>query len=87
MKLNTKALALTSALIWGIGLFCITWWIIMFDGATGEVPFLGKMYRGYNISATGSFIGLAWGLADGYIGGLVFAWIYNCTSERCFKQT
>ena len=86
MKLNTKAFALTSALIWGIGLFCITWWVIMFDGSTGEVPFLGQIYRGYNISPMGSLIGLAWGLADGFIGGMIFAWLYNCVSERCFKQ-
>jgi hypothetical protein len=35
------------------------------------------VYRGYEISAVGSLIGLVWGLVDGYIGGLVFAFLYN----------
>ncbi|HEY7219287.1 MAG TPA: hypothetical protein VH985_12965 [Candidatus Binatia bacterium] len=37
MKLNVKAFALTCALVWGIGLFVLTWWIIAFEGSTGEV--------------------------------------------------
>ena len=40
MKLNVKALGLTSALMWGFGIFFITWWIIYFDGQTGETPLL-----------------------------------------------
>ena len=82
MKLNVKALALTAGLIWGIGLFLFTWWIIAFDGATGEVTFIGRIYRGYSISPLGSVIGLAWAFADGIIGGALFAWIYNLISAR-----
>ncbi|MCD4676238.1 MAG: hypothetical protein K8S18_09635 [Desulfobacula sp.] len=59
MKLNVKAFALTCALVWGIGLFLLTWWIIAFDGATGEITFIGRLYRGYSISPIGSIIGLA----------------------------
>ncbi len=77
MKLNVKAFALTSALVWGLALFCLTWWIIFFDGATREVTLIGRLYRGYNISVAGSFIGLAWALMDGLIGGAIFAWLYN----------
>jgi hypothetical protein len=77
MKLNIKAFALACGIIWGVGLFCLTWWIIAFDGATGEPTLIGMLYRGYNISAMGSVIGLVWGFFDGLIGGLVFAWLYN----------
>jgi hypothetical protein len=77
MRLNVKALALTGGLWWGVGLFLVTWWIMLFDGATGEPTVIAKLYRGYNVSPTGSFIGLAWGLADGAIGGAIFAWLYN----------
>jgi len=77
MKLNVKAFALTCALVWGIGLFILTWWIIAFDGTTGEVSFIGHVYRGYNISPLGSVIGLVWGFADALIGGAIFAWLYN----------
>ena len=85
MKMNVKAFALSSALIWGSGVFLMTWWIIAFEGATGEVPFLGRIYRGYNISQTGSFIGLAWALADGAIAGALFAWLYNLISGNAKK--
>jgi len=77
MKFDVKAFALTCGLIWGFGLFVLTWWIIAFDGPTGEATFIGRVYRGYAISPTGSFVGLAWGFFDGSIGGAIFAWLYN----------
>ena len=77
MKLNLKAAALAGGLIWGLGLFFMTWWIIAFEGQTGEQTIIGLIYRGYNISAMGSLIGLVWGFTDGLIGGFVFAWLYN----------
>ena len=82
MKLNIKAFALACGLIWGLGVFLLTWWIIAFDGATGEVPFIGKIYRGYTISPAGSVIGLIWALLDGAIGGAIFAWLYNLIADR-----
>lgn len=86
MKLNVKAFALTTGLCWGIGLFCLTWWIILFDGASGETLIIGKIYRGYCVSALGSVIGLAWGLVDGFIGGAIFAWLYNYIA-KCTTKT
>ena len=68
MKLNVKAFALTCGIIWGLGLFGLTWWIIAFDGATGERTLIGQCYRGYTISPIGSVIGLGWGWAGGWSG-------------------
>lgn len=77
MKLNVKAFALTCGIIWGAGLFLLTWWIIAFEGVTGDVTFIGRLYKGYRISPLGSIIGLIWAFVDGLIGGAVFAWLYN----------
>jgi hypothetical protein len=77
MKFDVKAFALTCGLIWGLGLFFLTWWIIAFDGPTGEVTLIGRLYRGYTISAIGSLVGMIWGFFDGLIGGALFAWLYN----------
>ncbi|MEE9466407.1 MAG: bacteriophage holin [Candidatus Neomarinimicrobiota bacterium] len=77
MKLNVKAVALSCGLVCGVGLFLLTWWVIILDGATGEATVIARVYRGYSISAGGSFIGLLYGLADGVIGGAIFAWLYN----------
>ena len=82
MKLNTMAFALTCGIICGLGLFSLTWWIIAFDGATGEPTLVGRIYRGYNITPWGSFAGLIWGFFDGLIGGAIFAWLYNLILSR-----
>lgn len=83
MKLNIKAFALTCGIIWGVGLFALTLWIIAFDGPTHEVTLIGKLYRGYTISPLGSIIGLLYGFLDGLVGGAAFAWIYNALVD-CF---
>ena len=82
MRLNVKSFALTTGLVWGIGLFLLTWWIIAFDGITGEPTLIGRLYRGYNISPIGSVLGLIWAFFDGLIIGAIFAWIYNQISTR-----
>ena len=86
MKLNVKAFALAASLMWGISLFLLTWWVIIFEGASGTKTVLGIVYRGYSISPVGSLVGLAWGLVDGLIGGAIFAWLYNLIAPRFSKQ-
>ena len=85
MKLNIKAFALALGLIWGVGIFLLTWWIIAFEGSTGEPTLIGRLYRGYSISPLGSIIGLLYGVVDGVVGGAVFAWLYN-TFATLFGQ-
>ena len=80
-KLDVKACALACGLIWGLGLFVLTWWIIAFDGPTGEPTFIGRVYRGYSITPIGSVIGMVWGFFDGLIGGAIFAWLYNLLAK------
>ncbi len=82
MALNIRAFAITCGLIWGFGLFALTWWVIAFDGATGEPTLIGRLYRGYTISPGGSVIGLLWAFFDGLIGGAIFAWLYNLLAAR-----
>ena len=68
-------------LIWGFGLFFLTWWVILFEGVTHEPTFISHLYRGYQISPLGSVIGLLWALSDGFVGGALFAWLYNLLSD------
>jgi len=85
MKLNVKGFALSLGLFWGFGLLFITWWIILFEGTSGNITLIGKIYRGYNISFIGSLIGFLWAFIDGIIGGAIFAWLYNTLSGRLFS--
>jgi hypothetical protein len=86
MKLNVKALAVAAGLFWGFMIFFVTWWIMLFEGASGEVTLLGMVYRGYCISPLGSVVGLLWGLIDGLIGGAIFGWLYNFLVVRISRQ-
>ena len=85
MTLNIKSFALTCGIFWGIGLLTLTWWIILFSGASNDPTFIGRVYLGYSISPMGSFVGLVWAFVDGLICGAIFAWIYNSLSSR--RQT
>ncbi len=87
MCLNVKAFALSCGLIWGLGLFILTWWIIAWGGGSiGKVTLIGQIYLGYSITPLGSIIGLIWAFFDGAIGGAIFAWLYNLLAGR-FTQT
>jgi len=77
MKLNVKSFALTVGIIWGLCIFLGTWWIIVWDGSSADMTWLGQMYRGYTVTPLGCLIGLVWGFVDGFIVGMVFAWLYN----------
>jgi len=81
MKLNVRALALTSGILWGLGLFVGTWWIILIDGSTNTPTFLSMLYRGYSITPLGSVFGLIWAFFDGLICGAIFAWLYNLLAK------
>jgi hypothetical protein len=77
MRLDVKAFAITSAILWGAAIFLVTWWMMLFQGATGEATIIGKLYPGYSVSALGSVIGLLWAVPDGAIMGALFALLYN----------
>jgi len=70
--------------MWTWALF-LTWWIILFDGASQEVTIIGRVYRGFSISPLGSIIGFFWALTDGLIGGAIFAWVYNFADSKLSK--
>ena len=81
MKLNVKAFALTSGILSGLGLFVVTWWKILFQGATGNPTFVASVFKGYNLSPLGSIVGLIWAFVVGLIGGAIFAWLYNSLAK------
>ena len=77
MKLDVKAMALTLALVWSLGLFFLTWWVILFEGVSHNPNIISYLYRGYSFTPLGSIIGFLWAFVDGAFGGACLAWIYN----------
>ena len=87
MKLDVKIFALACSICWGFGLLSVTWWIILFDGKQEASTALGALYRGYTITPLGSLIGFIWAIVDGYVGGAIFAWLYNKLLTRKAQST
>lgn len=77
MKLDSKALALAGGIVWGAAIFVATWWLIIIGSSGKTMNLLGRFYLGYKVAWWGSFVGLVWGFVDGFIAGLLIAWIYN----------
>ena len=86
LKLDVKGFALTCAIVWGVGVPILTWWMMMFDQPNAEPIWLSRLYRGYSLTLAGSLIGALWGFVDGLLGGAVFAWLYNRLGQRVERQ-
>lgn len=61
MKLNVSAFALACGIVWGVGLFLTTWWLISVGDQAAAPMMFERVYVGYHITPIGSVIGLAYG--------------------------
>jgi membrane protease YdiL (CAAX protease family) len=80
MKFNTKALALTSAILWGLAMLGMGL-ANLFWGSYGQqfLKTMASVYPGYHAdrSVAEVIVGTLYGFVDGLIAGAVFAWLYN----------
>lgn len=85
MKLNLKALTVTTAVVWA-GVVFIVGLANMISSGYGEAFLLvvASIYPGY--SASGSFgdviVGSLYALLDGAVLGLIFGWLYNLVAGK-----
>lgn len=79
VRIQAGVLALTSALIGGIGLFVITAWLLLKGGPrVGEhLQLLGQYFVGYSVTWTGSVVGFVYGALIGGVIGWAIGAIYN----------
>lgn len=77
MKLNIKALALSAGIVWGLVIFLLTYWFLIFGYDGNTLTKLSNIYLGYSVTWYGAFIGLVWAFVDGLIGGALLGWLYN----------
>ena len=82
-RFNVWALAFALGVTWALGIFILGLGAFWFGWGTALVGSFGSIYIGYAPTLVGSFLGLIWGFFDGFIAGLVLAWLYNCFN-RCF---
>ena len=77
MKLNVRALGLAGGIVWGLAIFLLTYWFLIFGYEGVTLARLSNVYLGYSVTWYGAFVGLIWGFVDGFIGGALLAWLYN----------
>lgn len=77
---SVNALGVAIGVLWAAYIFfCgIT---AMFGWGVALVDTISSLYIGYGPSIIGALVGAAWGFVDGYIAGIVIAWIYNKLSR------
>lgn len=77
--LNARVLGLALGLIFGLGLFIATNWLVIKGGypVGPHLELLSQYFIGYRVTFLGSFIGFAYGFALGTLSGALVGWIYN----------
>ncbi len=74
---DVKAFGLACGVLTGAVMLIMTL-IASFTGYGGAfLALMESIYPYYVISIPGAFIGLIYGFIDGFIGGAIFAWLYN----------
>ena len=77
--LNARVLGLALGVIFGLGLFIATNWLVIKGGhpVGPHLALLSQYFIGYRVTFLGSFIGFAYGFALGTLCGAMIGWIYN----------
>jgi hypothetical protein len=80
------ALGMAFAVWWALTLIVMSV-LAMFWGL--GLPMLGVLasfYVGFSLSYVGILIGVVWALVDGFIAGVILAWLYNWFACKCCKK-
>ncbi|MGE5325852.1 MAG: hypothetical protein ACM3NO_02335 [Deltaproteobacteria bacterium] len=85
MRLSLKALAITSAIIWGGCILSVG--LVNLAAPTYGTAFLqlaSSIYPGFHDSRSigDVIVGTLYGFVDGGFGGFIFGWIYNLIGAR-----
>jgi hypothetical protein len=79
-KCQPLALGVAVGVLWAIYVFCLGI-TAMFGWGVALVDALASLYIGYGASIVGAIIGAIWAIVDGFVAGVVVAWIYNLLAK------
>ncbi|PYL55227.1 MAG: hypothetical protein DMF29_03495 [Verrucomicrobia bacterium] len=79
IRVNRNVLGLTLGILFGFGLFLATNILVLKGGphVGANLQLLNQFFPGYRVTFTGSFLGLVYGFAVGYVSGWIIASVYN----------
>ena len=78
-KLDRTALGVAVGTLCGLGVFLATLFLLIKGGAVvgPRLALLGQFFIGYSVTASGAFIGLAYGFVSGFIIGWLIGFFRN----------
>jgi len=84
VRLRSRVMAITFALVGGTGLFVATLWLVIRGGPNVglHLGLLHNYFPGYEVTWSGSLVGFAYGALVGAALGWSVAWVYNRVAER-----
>ena len=85
MRLNITAFSLTTAILWAGAVLLVGLGNMIWPGyGRAFLELVASVYPGYDV--TGTFgeaaVGAFYALVDGFVAGLIFAWLYNLLAGR-----
>lgn len=89
MKLCTCTFAIAAAILWSLAVLLVGLANLQWPSYGQEfLAVVASIYPGYKATGVGSgignvVVGALYALLDGFVGGLVFAWLYNLMSRCC----
>jgi hypothetical protein len=85
MRLNSKALAVALGIIWMLAFLFVSFLNVTWTGyGSAFLEVVASIYPGVHTGGTlkDIAIGTVYCLADGILGGLIFAWLYNLVLDK-----
>jgi hypothetical protein len=79
-KCQPLALGIAIGVLWAVYVF-FAGLFAMFGWGTAMVEMMASFYVGYGPSIVGAIIGAIWAAVDGFVAGVVIAWIYNLVAK------
>jgi len=89
MRLSIRAMSLGSALLWGASILIVCLLHLAIPHyAKDFLDGISSLYPGFHGGASlrDALVGTAYALADGAIGGLLLAWLYNWAVRGLHKR-
>src|ERR1051325_1982508 len=86
LRLNATAQGIVAGILFGLGLFLATNWLVLKGGPIGpdgkrligpHLGLLSQFFIGYHVSFVGSLMGLVYGFVAGFVVGYSVARLYN----------
>lgn len=82
-KLSSCGLGVACGVTWGVATFLLGLFNIYGDWGGTLLDVMSSLYIGFDYTLKGAFIGLLWGLVEGFIFGAVTAYLYNLCIKHC----